>query len=568
MEGLEDIQSKAVKQIICEMKEIYEIWNEIGLNTFQKEERVKTAWDHIHALVRDIKNEEICICEEIKGNVRCLTEKVSELSQTLSVEATPVAGLTYYQRLEKLQQDYDRFNDLKEQRMKDVKNLRIIEQSYCKLLDVEEYKFSSNTNIPSEADLKELQQHINMLIDEHNKRYEMYCQAKQQLSTILEETDGTPYGTLEKHICSEKEPISLSKTTFQEIEEIIARAKKRKEELESKKKILTDRLKLLWNRLNIDNDIKIEFMSNHVNCKASTLAAIKSEINKYEEMKNQNLILYIGSARKELTELWDKCGASNSEKNMFDPYFSEDVTEGVLIIHEEEIERWKKYYEEVCHILEKIEKRNKLWELLKAQDNKVNDPNRFKNRGGNLLKEERERNKLLRTLPTLEQEINEDIEKYEAEKRRKFFYLGEDYRIVIINQWGQRMSCKENLKQENHLTPAKRFPFNTPKKSPAPRFAIYRSGLTPKSNSKVKRAVQKRELDVLKEVGSKLNENPTCSNATTYPDFELDLNNAARKSLRSSAIASKKIGGTRSPMHSKKRRSSPKKRSIIVEEEF
>lgn len=43
--------------------------------------------------------------------------------------------------------------------------------------------------------------------------------------------------------------------------------------------------------------------------------------------------------------------------------------------------------------------RTELWNQMLAFDAKENDPNRFKNRGGNLLAEEREKKKVLHLLP-------------------------------------------------------------------------------------------------------------------------------------------------------------------------
>ena len=57
-----------------------------------------------------------------------------------------------------------------------------------------------------------------------------------------------------------------------------------------------------------------------------------------------------------------------------------------------------------------VEKWNRLFVKLLEMEAKANDPNRYNNRGGGLLQEEKERKKIVRQLPRIEEELFAAIE--------------------------------------------------------------------------------------------------------------------------------------------------------------
>ena len=58
-----------------------------------------------------------------------------------------------------------------------------------------------------------------------------------------------------------------------------------------------------------------------------------------------------------------------------------------------------------------VEKWNKLFQRKLELETKANDPNRFGNRGGNLLQEEKERKKISKQLPKIESDLFITIER-------------------------------------------------------------------------------------------------------------------------------------------------------------
>ena len=85
---------------------------------------------------------------------------------------------------------------------------------------------------------------------------------------------------------------------------------------------------------------------------------------------------------------------------------TENYTEELLATHEHQVEVMKGYYEDNKEMFRLIERRNMTWDKLKELEAKSSDPNRFANRGGNLLKEEREKKALQKSYPKVKLDLS------------------------------------------------------------------------------------------------------------------------------------------------------------------
>lgn len=447
---------------------------------------------------------------------------------------------------------------------------------------MQEYTLPLNTEVPSEKDISELERHIEMLKEEKDKLQKKFCLMKKQFVAILETTEMTPESAFEKEILFHgTDTTSLTDVEFRDLEEVIKKVQKKKEELENKKKKLLDRLIILWQRLKVEESRRAEFLSKHADCRLSTIHSIKQELELCESIKKENIGSFVSELRTELLQLWDKCCVSQLEKDVFFPFVATEMSDKILDAHETEVEKWKKYYVKVEHILTKIKMRQKLWEMMIVFENKANDPNRFKNRKGNLLQEEKQRKKLQKDLPALEKVIFEEIESLNTQDGFVFLHNGEDFKTYVTDQWTERIQQKNNEKlerqQKNFVgneatsrTPAQRPLKNTPKTAPVKSLKSTKDILishTP-SPSKIKavpstvgkmamkstrlfpttpNAIQAKDKIILKEIHNQpvLEAQASSPNGTTYTNFASELNSPSNRHFRSSVLATKKRGGTR-----------------------
>lgn len=78
-----------------------------------------------------------------------------------------------------------------------------------------------------------------------------------------------------------------------------------------------------------------------------------------------------------------------------------------------------------------LEKHANLWDKLLGLEERAARPDRFKNRGGQLLQEEKERNALSKQIPIIEQKLKELGENYLLEHGTSFLTWGKTIAMVI-----------------------------------------------------------------------------------------------------------------------------------------
>lgn len=76
------------------------------------------------------------------------------------------------------------------------------------------------------------------------------------------------------------------------------------------------------------------------------LLQLKAEIQRCEEKKRQNIRVFVEAIREELASWWSKCCYGKLQRQQFRAYFSDCYTEDLLELHELEIEKLKRYFNE------------------------------------------------------------------------------------------------------------------------------------------------------------------------------------------------------------------------------
>ena len=593
--SLIQVESDSINKMKKILQNFYVIWNSVGVDEEQKVHRAHKVWGYVFDLLRELSDEETALCEDIKERVKNYEKKIAELTVELQLpQAEEITG-TLVVKEETLRHTLDELSKLKHKRMKEFQELHSQEIRLCKVLGMPSINLSSTTGVPTEKDMYELRQHVKMLHEEKENRQQKFCMLKKELTTILEITELTPETPFEKEILSHNDDtLSLSTETFKLLEQIVTKTKNKRANLESEKAALMDKLTVLWNVLKVDEKEKEKFLSEHTDCSVSNLNAIKNEISKYEEMKRQNISKYVDSVKEELCSLWKKCFVSQS-LNMLPRVEDDEINQTLLDTYDNEVAKWRKYYKDTEHIIQKIEKRQELWNQMILFENKAADPNRFKNRGGNLLQEERQRKLLQKMLPELEEKILVDIITYEEETGKQFLYFGEKFEDYMKKQWEERQNQKENEKITRHKlrsnqivnertpgTNVSKRPFmgTTPKSAPSKLFKssvgvpIYRTPnvtaalrqipctIARLKNNKQQTMANKRiQRNTLKEKNENIPDASEYLDSTTYTEFAEKLNRSSRITHRSSVLSSRKVVGTRISSGSSKRKSTSKNKS-------
>ena len=204
---------------------------------------------------------------------------------------------------------------------------------------------------------------------------------------------------------------------------------------ERKLKDLKTTVEGLWDRLGVEEADRKRFLAGNRGCGLRAINEFEAELDRLNELKRQNLHLFVEDARYKLQELWDGLYFSEEEMLEFAPAFSDVYSDALLSAHEAEISRLEALKEQRAPTLQMIDKHRS---LIKDRDDLMaasQDASRLlaKNNKGEkrdptrLLREEKMRKRISKDLPKVEVELKKFLERWEDDYGRPFLVHGMRY---------------------------------------------------------------------------------------------------------------------------------------------
>ncbi|XP_068847326.1 protein regulator of cytokinesis 1 isoform X4 [Capricornis sumatraensis] len=374
----------------------------------------------------------------------------------------------------------------KKERKQELKILQEQDQELCEILCMPHYEIDS-TSVPSLEELNQFRQHVATLRETKASRREEFVNIKRQIILCMEELEHMPDTSFERDVvCEDEEAFCLSLENIATLQKLLRQLEVRKSQNEAVCEGLRAQIRELWDRLQIPAEEREAVATVMTGSKAKVRKALQLEVDRLEELKMQNMKKVIEAIRVEVAQYWDKCFYSQEQRQAFAAYYSEDYTENLLQLHDAEIVRLRNYYEVHKELFEGVQKWEESWRLFLEFERKASDPSRFTNRGGNLLKEEKQRAKLQKTLPKLEEELKARIEMWEGEHSKAFVVNGQKFMEYVTEQWEMHRLEKERAKQERQLKNKKQTETEMLYGS-TPRTPNKRRGPTPSTPGKVRK---------------------------------------------------------------------------------
>ena len=250
---------------------------------------------------------------------------------------------------------------------------------------------------------------------------------------------GTPQAQTEsmiiKHYREKPEQLGLHE---QDIRSLRSRRQKLLDEKEGREHRLQElrtTIEGLWERLNVDDQDRRKFLARNRGFGLRTINEFEAELDRLNELKRQNLHIFVEDARYKLQELWDSLYFAEEEMLEFTPAFSDVYSDALLSAHEGEIQRLETLREQRAPTLQLIEKHRSLVKdrddlAASSQDGSrlLAKPTKGEKRGPTrLLREEKMRKRIAKDLPKVEAELKRHLEKWEDEYARPFCVHGEPY---------------------------------------------------------------------------------------------------------------------------------------------
>ncbi|XP_053559263.1 protein regulator of cytokinesis 1 isoform X1 [Bombina bombina] len=413
--------------------------------------------------------EETTMRDRLKKSIECCLKELRILCHELSLEACTVdESMTILEIERDLRVKLELLTSKKNERLQELRVLQQKDQELCSDLCATPYYIPSGS-VPSLKQLEELKEHIKARSEEKKERLHVFSSLREEIRLCFEEMGRQPENSLESEaICEDEDAFFLTLDNIKALKAIKQQLEFKKECLISTLNTIKERVQVLWHRLQVpqeEQDLYLKAAKCPIN---EDIKQWDKELVRLEELKKSNLKMVILKAREEIQIYWDKCCFSAEQRNAFAPYWSDDYTEDMLSQHDEEVVRIKLHYEKSKEMLDAVNKWETSWEKFLVLEKRASDPNRFSNRGGTLLKEEKERVKLQKLLKKLEEELKTRVEAWEAEQGCEFLLKGNRFMDYISSQWEVLKREKEREKQERTLKKDENStPFKTPVKRPA-----------------------------------------------------------------------------------------------------
>lgn len=143
----------------------------------------------------------------------------------------------------------------------------------------------------------------------------------------------------------------------------------------------------------------------------TTVDCLRSELERCRRIRRQSIQRLVERVRRQIERLWEQAMRSDRERARFTHFTNDCYTEDLLYMHELELADLQQFCDDNADLLAGIREYRAQWECLLALEAKERQPDRYQNRGGQLLVEEKERRTIAKKLP----KILANIERLEAE---------------------------------------------------------------------------------------------------------------------------------------------------------
>lgn len=429
------------KRILAACRELTSTWSELwDENERNKRENILCAKfeEEIYEFLEDVANKEKTTKDDYIERIENLLNEIHDLKENLeiSIPYEDVENLPLHNMAFHLNKKAEKYRIIKNECIKKKDELIRREAELCEKLDTlpVEMNFSS---IPTKTELKQFENHIAVMEKEVANRKLTLEETSQKVQRIFKELDIKPSLNFEREVINTEshENFVLSNENMKHLEELLTRLEQQVEDSKEKAEELCMKLNVIWDYLDEPDEHRKHFMETHSGFSMPTINSLREELNRCEDIKKKNISKIVAKMRQVLTEEWEKCLISKDERDKFRPFHSDCYTQDLLDLHECEIERLKKYYKENEEIFTLIPKHEKLFRKLIDLEKSSKNANRYYNRGGQLLQEERERKQITKELPLVEEELRAALRKYEEEKGKPFTSFGVPMLFVLDDQW-------------------------------------------------------------------------------------------------------------------------------------
>ncbi|KAF2627282.1 hypothetical protein BU25DRAFT_60583 [Macroventuria anomochaeta] len=448
--------SYLAQQVTTIIGQLHGLFDEIGVPSHERDSREAELFsalsDTLHGQLRTVTNEKHEMTEEAHGLIKTIKQMEASLNdnKTSPKYKNDEPQVTYplTRCLKALKEKYNAVAKQHQERFEQVRKLAEALESYASHLESDFVTIKLPPTAPDATvspsfDISS--SYVTRLDNEFTRVYEEYTKRLNQVQVVCQDIIqlwaelGTPQAQTDSAIVKyhrdAPEQLGLHKEDLAELKVKKDRLIEEKRGRERRIAQLRATVEELWERLSVDPNEQKHFLASNRGCGLRTINEFEDELSRLNELKRQNLHIFVEEARIKLQELWDALYFSEEEMLDFTPAFSDVCSDALLSAHEAEISRLESLKEQRLPILSKIDRHRELIKERTELQQSSQDASRLMGRGqkgekrdpGKLLREEKMRKRIAKELPKVEADLKATLEGYEGEWGRPFLVHGERY---------------------------------------------------------------------------------------------------------------------------------------------
>ncbi|XP_017002312.3 protein regulator of cytokinesis 1 [Drosophila takahashii] len=424
--------------------ELHALWSRM-FEPQTREDCLIRLKDHAHSFYTDLLKESREKEQGITGEIDGLQAEATDLTRLLHVslempERPEEMPLVLWQL--KLDKTIEHLRQELSSRRAEISELLRQQEQLCEELG-ERPKSLPSDPMPLPEELDAFRDHLEQLRGQRTARLKEMEQLRQSIKQDMKILELHAQTDTEKRLLSPVNQVLLRPESFKRLLLMQKSLAEQVKELRQRIDEMRGKIELLWQRLKLQDEYAMRRVRESTAYDQRTFDILREELQRCQALRRQNLKTFIEQLRLEIQEYWDLTLKSQQERRRFTGYFCDYHSEELLELHEMELEQLKNFYNSNRRIFELYANRAELWARMEALEAKANDPNRFNNRGGQLLKEEKERKAMSTRLPKVDQQITELVKVYEVQENTPFLVNGVDILESMAADWEQHRQSKK-----------------------------------------------------------------------------------------------------------------------------
>ncbi|KAH8273517.1 hypothetical protein KR018_009546, partial [Drosophila ironensis] len=417
--------------------------------TGQRVEQLHAMWSHIfepatcddflqrlkgHAeafyadLMQESREKRAGILEEIAGlraeaaALQALLHKGVELGERPEEMPLVVWQLKLDKSIEKLREELAR-------RRAEIGELLLQQEQLCEGLGLTPLLLPEEP-LPQPEEIARFRQHLRQLEEQRTQRLKEVAHLWAGIRQDMKVLECRPKTEEEERLLSHND-VRITNEALAKLRRMHAELGEQVLQLRENIDVMRGKVEVLWQRLPEDDEYGKRRVREATAYNQRTYDILREELQRCQTLRRQNLHTFIERLRGEIIVWWDRILKADEERDRFNRFQFGAGSEEDLERYEAMLEEAKKFYHDNEKIFVAYAGRQQMWSRLVELEVKASDPNRFNNRGGQLLKEQKELKALTAKLLKVEQQIKSLVE----EKHSVFLVKGRDVLKIMKADW-------------------------------------------------------------------------------------------------------------------------------------